>query len=138
MSLAQIERVMLLQAVHPFKHCAAEEVVRISAIAEEMEFSADQQIYGLSDPAKALFCTVGGVVRLADEQGAERTVNKGQSFGVREILSGQLRGESAFALEPTRTLAIDGEHFFDLLSNNIEIVKALFREILSDDPEGIL
>ncbi len=47
-----------------------------------------------------------------------------------EILSGRLRAEQAVAGEDTLVLEIDAEDFFDLLSHNIEIVKALFRQIL--------
>ena len=35
------------------------------------------------------------------------------------------------ALTDTRLLIIEAEDFFDLLSNNIEIVKALFRTVVS-------
>jgi CRP-like cAMP-binding protein len=50
--------------------------------------------------------------------------------GVEEILSGRLRRGTATASSDTLVLAIDAEDFFDLLSNNIEIVKSLFRIIL--------
>jgi CRP-like cAMP-binding protein len=33
----------------------------------------------------------------------------------------------------TRVLVIEAEDFFDLLSNNIEIVRALFRTVLAAD-----
>jgi CRP-like cAMP-binding protein len=36
---------------------------------------------------------------------------------------------SAWARDDTVTLAVDAEDFFELLSNNIEIVKALFRQL---------
>ena len=49
---------------------------------------------------------------------------------MREILSGQLRSHEAVAEEDSLVLAITAEDFFDLLSHNIEIVKALFRRIL--------
>ncbi len=47
-----------------------------------------------------------------------------------EILSGRLRTGSATAAAETLTLAIEADDFFDLLANNIEIVKALFRHLI--------
>jgi hypothetical protein len=51
---------------------------------------------------------------------------------VRDILCGRLRGEDAEARVDSLVLAIEAEDLFDLLSNNIEIVKALFRHVLQD------
>ena len=53
-----------------------------------------------------------------------------QLYGVREILSDRLRQEEARAEEDSLVLAIEAGDLFDLLSNNIEIVKALFRRWL--------
>ncbi len=47
-----------------------------------------------------------------------------------------LRTRTARAVSDTLLLAMDGEDFFDLLSNNIEIVKALFRQFLPEGGEG--
>ncbi len=55
------------------------------------------------------------------------------TFGVKEILSGRLRTETATATSEALVLAIEAEDFFDLLSHNIEIVKALFRQLLRDN-----
>jgi CRP-like cAMP-binding protein len=43
----------------------------------------------------------------------------------------------AVAVTDTRVLIIEAEDFFDLLSNNIEIVRALFRTViaLSEDAD---
>ena len=54
-------------------------------------------------------------------------------FGVLDILSGQTRSGEAVAASETRVLLIEAEDFFDLLSNNIEIVRALFRTVLAID-----
>ena len=49
---------------------------------------------------------------------------------------GRLRTGKALAEMDTLVLEIDAEDFFDLLANNIEIVKALFRQLLRDDDSG--
>ena len=66
------------------------------------------------------------------EPGRDNTVVRADGrFGVTHILSGRPRSYDAVAVgEGTRLLTIEADDFFDLLSNNIEIVKALFRQVL--------
>ena len=52
-------------------------------------------------------------------------------FGVLDILSGRPRLGDATAVADCRLLVIEAEDFFDLLSNNIEIVRALFRTVVA-------
>ena len=129
--LARIETVVVLQAVELFSACSAEQILRISGIARQRRFEPAEKIYNVNDSPQALYSVVRGGVTLTDGNGHKRTVGPLESFGVSEILSGRLRGGTAIADENTLVLAIDAEDFFDLLANNIEIVKALFRQILS-------
>jgi NTE family protein len=130
--LARIETVVFLQSADLFAACKAEEVLRISAIAHERRFEAGEQIYDENDPATALYCVVQGEVRVHRAAGGGRSVGPLGTFGVVEILSGRLRTGKAVAETETLVLEIDAEDFFDLLANNIEIVKALFRQLLRD------
>lgn len=132
--LAGIERVVLLQTVDLFRFCRAEEILRISALAQERHLAAGEVIYEAGQPAQALFCIVRGGVRLETADGSRTALGPLHSFGVQEILSGRLRTATATAEEDTLVLAIDAEDLFDLLANNIEIVKALFRQLLRDAP----
>ena len=131
MTLAQIEKVMLLRSVDIFSHCNAEEVVRIAGIASERTFDSGGQIYGIDDPADAFYCVVEGEVELQGPDDGLRAAVSCETFGAREILSGRLRSSTATARCRTVALVVEADDFFDLLSNNIEIVKALFREFLS-------
>ena len=131
--LAQIEKVLLLRGASLFGHCNAEAVVRIASIATERRFDEGATIYGLGDPADALYFVVSGRVDVAEPDDGQRVLGPREAFGVQEILSGRLRGARARAIEPTVTLAIEADDFFDLLSHDIEIVKALFREVLSSE-----
>ena len=54
------------------------------------------------------------------------------TLGVIEILSGRLRGETVTARTDSLLLALAADDFFDLLANNIEIVKALFRFLVRE------
>ena len=134
--LAQIEKVLLLRGADLFSQCNAEAVVRIASIAAERRFEGGATIYGVGDPADALYFVVSGRVDVAESNDGERVLGPRETFGVREILSGRLRSTRARAVEPTVTLAIEADDFFDLLSHDIEIVKALFREMLAERPSS--
>ncbi len=129
-TLTRIQMVVHLQAVDLFTYCSAEQMVRIAGIARQRSFAAGERIYQVNDPADAMYCVIEGAVRLKDPGGAERRCEARDTFGVGEILSDRLRGEEAWAEQPTAALVIEAEDFFDLLSNNVEIVKALFRQML--------
>ena len=131
-ALPQIEKVLLLRGASLFHHCNAEAVVRIASIAAERRFEPGQDIYAIGDAADALYFVVEGKVAVEQADDCSRTLGPRETFGVQEILSGRLRGGRACALEPTVTLAIEAEDFFDLLSHDIEIVKALFREVMAE------
>lgn len=132
--LTRIQMVVYLQAVDLFTYCTAEQMVRIASIARQENLVRGDVIYNANDPAECMYCVVEGSVRLEPPEGGERRIGPKEVFGVEEILSDRLRGETARAEDATVVLAIDAEDFFDLLSNNIEIVKALFRQLLR--PEG--
>lgn len=127
--LTRIEIVIHLQSVGLFTHCTAEQTVRMASIVRQQLFPSGRRIYSIDDPADCLFCIVDGSVELKGRQG-KRRVGAPQTFGVREILSDHPRAEHATALEDCEMLVFDSDDFFDLLSNNISIVKALFRRLL--------
>jgi CRP-like cAMP-binding protein len=129
--LAGIETVMLLQSADLFAHCRAEETLRIAGIAKERRFASGETIYERNAVPEALYCVVRGEVAVTGENGEARTVGPLTTFGVEEILSGRLRSARATASADTLVLAIDAEDFFDLLANNVEIVKALFRHLMT-------
>lgn len=122
--MARIEKVVALREVDLFGSCSAEQILQLAAIAAERRLSRGEVVYRPSEPAQALFCVVEGRVRVGDDEAAP-----GEAFGVLDILSGRLRAGSAVALEDSLVLEIATDDFFDLLSNSVEIVKAIFRQL---------
>ena len=139
--MAHIEMMVFLQGVDLFAHCNADQVLRLAAIAREHTFEKNEVIFHRNDPADSLYCVVEGKVRLGGGSEAEAVIGRCGRFGVLDILSGRARSGDAMALTETRLLTIEAEDFFDLLSNNIEIVKALFRTVVAlgeDSDESLL
>lgn len=130
--LTRIQIVVALQSSDLFAFCKAEEILRIAGIAREHRYPAGARIYEQGGPAEMLYLVVHGEVKLQGDDGPPRTIGRLQTFGVREILCGRLRPQDAIAAGETLVLAIEADDFFDLLANNIDIVKALFRNLLQD------
>jgi CRP/FNR family transcriptional regulator len=128
--LTSIEKVVLLESVVLFSYCTADELVRIEAIAEERRFGSGEVVYRADEPADALYCVVSGEISIDESDGKGHLAGPTAPFGVAEILGGRLRHGTATATRESLLLAIDAEDFFDLLSNNIEIVRSLFRIVL--------
>jgi HEAT repeat protein len=129
--MAQIEMMVFLQGVDLFANCNAEEVLRLAAIAGEESYAKDQVIYRRDETADKLYCVVEGRVRLEADGERRAVIGASGRFGVFDILSGRPRLSDAVATTETRLLMIEAEDFFDLLSNNIEIVRALFASVVS-------
>lgn len=134
--LARIESVVFLQKVPLFSFCKAEEILRICGIAEERKVDGGETVYTEHLPPDALYCVVRGGVRVSGPDGAESRVGPLGTFGVEDILTGRLRQGTAVAEGETLLLRIDAEDFFDLLAHNVEIVRALFRQLLSEPGAG--
>ena len=127
--MALIEKVVLLQGVDLFAACNAEQVLQLASIANEIWFEAGGIVYQRHEPPDALYCIVEGKVELAGDDGEPLRRGTGETFGVIDILRGQLRSRDATAITATRALVFEAEDFFDLLATNIDIVRALFRQL---------
>ncbi len=131
-AMARIEMVVFLRGIDLFAACTAEQVLQLAAIASERSVAAGATVYRAGDPSDNLFCVIEGRVELSgSEPGQTASADARETFGVFDILSGRLHRGDAVATQDTRLLAIDADDFFDLLSGNIEIVKALFRTVTS-------
>jgi CRP-like cAMP-binding protein len=86
-------------------------------------------VYQHNEPPDALYCIVEGKVDLGSEDGDSFRVGARETFGVLDILRGQLRSKVATAAADTQALVIEAEDFFDLMAVNIDIVRALFRQL---------
>ena len=126
-NLAQIERVLFLQDVELFSYCEAAQIMRIAAIANEREYQAKESVYSIMDPSSAIHCVVRGQVGLASPTQQRGEVPPGSAFGLIDVLSGRQRRLNEVAEVDTLTLTIEADDFFDLLSNNIGIIRSLVR-----------
>lgn len=127
--MARIEMVVFFQGVDLFAHCTADQLVQLAAIAQEQTWEKGQPIFAKNEPPEAFFCVVEGKVELRGDDGVDLVVGSGGRFGVLDILADRLRRHDAVAVNDTRALVIEADDLLDLLSVNIDIVKALFKQL---------
>lgn len=128
--LARIESIVFLQSVDFFTFCSAEEILRLASIAHERHVAADEQLYKAHEPANRVYCVVKGKIHVTDAAGNQHAAGPLQTLAILDILSGRLHTGSAIAAADSLVLEIEAEDLFDLLSNNIEIVKSVFRHLI--------
>ncbi len=128
--LARIETVVVLQSIDFFSACTAEEVLQIASIAREQSIAPGEELFRERDPSDTLYCVIRGDVEVTARDGKRETAGPLQALGLVDVLSGRLCSGTAVATTPALVLAIQAEDFFDLLSNNIDVVKSLFRHLI--------
>lgn len=128
--LARIETVVVLQSVDFFNACTAEEILRIAAIAHEQAFAAGEEVFRSRQPADTLYCVVRGELAIGGSDGSSTSAGPLQTAGLLDVLSGRFYSGTAVARTPALLLAVHADDFFDLLSNNIEVVKSIFRHLV--------
>ncbi len=128
--LARIQTAVVLQSIDFFAACTAEEILQIAAIAREADVAPGQHLFRERDPADMLYCIVRGEIEVRGRNGDTKIAGPLCTVGLFDLLSGRLHSETAVARTETLMLTIDSDDFFDLLSNNIDVVKSLFRHLI--------
>lgn len=124
-----IEKVIFLQDIEVFKEVRTEDLSHLAAIAEEVKYSAGEQIYNVNEAADSLYLVIAGKVRLHRELQEISVIGPREAFGTWALFDDQPRVATATAVEETEGLRISREDFYDLLSDHVRIAEALLRSL---------
>ncbi len=124
--LSVFQRAEILKKVEIFSRATVEELLHLAAISCEIQWKAGKDIFREGDIADALYVVVKGKVELSNASFREVAGPFG-AVGLYAVLSDEPRYASANVLEDSFALKIGAQDFFDLISQNIEIVQSLFR-----------
>lgn len=126
--LTTLQKAELLQKLELFSEASVEDLYRLAAIAQEVEFAAGQTIYHQDDFGDAFYLIVQGRMDCYSESDEKRvTLAEGESVGLASVLTRESRQMHAKTLEDTFALAIGAEDFYNLLSCNPEITVSLIK-----------
>lgn len=128
--LTIIEKVIFLQVVDVFSEVSTEQLAFLASVAEEQSYVAGDVFYKEKDPSDALFLVLEGKVRLHRGEQEITVIGPKEAFGTWALFDEEIRVATATALENTSVLRIDREDFYDLLSDHIEIMQAVFAALV--------
>ena len=125
-----IERVLLLQGIDLFADVTTEQLSFLAAIAEEMTFDPGRVIYNEGDAPDGLYAVISGAVRMKRNGEGIDTIGTNGAFGVWALFDDEPRLTTAEAKEESQVLFVSREAFYDLLSDNVDIVEGLFKQLV--------
>lgn len=129
--LGIVERVIFLQNVDVFAEIPSEQLSHLAAIAEEVSFTAGEDIYQANDPSTALYIVLGGKIKLHRDGREFSTAGENESFGTWALFDDKPRVTAATAVEDTRTLCIYRDDFLDLLSDHSQIMEGVLKTLVT-------
>ena len=125
-----LEKVNVLQRVPLFQDVRTESLARVAALAQEVNFDARHDLFRENAAADSMFVVIEGLVGLARDGKPGDTAGPGQVVGAHGLLSGGTQTDSASALQPTQTLQIDQQDFFDVMAEDFNITRGILRALL--------
>lgn len=126
--LTTLQKAELLRGLEVFSQATVEELYQLGSIAREVGFPADGTVFRENDGGDAFYIVVRGQIELTcQESGGREVLGPGQAVGLYSVLTREPRCATAKALEDTVGICIGAEDFYNLLSNNTEIVTSTFK-----------
>jgi CRP-like cAMP-binding protein len=128
--LTILEKVNLLQKAPIFQGVPTESLARVAGIAQEVSFEPRQLLFSENDGADAMFFLLDGQVELLRSARDPRQVGAHQVVGALAMLAGEPQPESAMATQPTRTLRIDQQEFYDAMAEDFNITRGIMSALV--------
>lgn len=125
--LTTVEKVLLLQGVDIFEHTSTEDLSHIAAIAEEIDYQADDVIFKEDDISDSMYVVIDGKVRLTRGEKEVMVAGKMEAFGTWALFDDEPRVATATALETSQLLRLDKEDFIDLLADHVAITQSILK-----------
>ena len=130
MATTMIDKVMVLKAIDLFQAVPAEELVHLARVVSERSFSRGEALFSEGDSPGPLFIPLDGRVALQRGGVPAGEVPAGSPIGTWALFDEQQRTHGAVALEDLQALVVDREDFYDVLAENVEILRSLVGNLL--------
>ncbi|MFQ6113816.1 MAG: Crp/Fnr family transcriptional regulator [bacterium] len=127
--LTVVEKAVFLQGIDIFSQTKTEDLARIAAITEELEFDTGDIVFKEQGQGNALFFVISGEVSLQKGSRETKRLFPQETFGELALLDNQPREFTAVAVQHTHVLKIDGEEFFELIEDHVEIARAVLKSL---------
>ena len=130
-----IEKVIFLQNVDVFSEVPTEQLAYVAAIAEEVSYLKNDDIYETNHPSDALYLVLEGKVKLHRDGEEITTAGAKEAFGTWALFDDEPRVTTASAVEDSRLLRIDREvdpharQVGECIENSIDIRRDMADEV---------
>jgi len=124
-----IEKVLTLSRVDLFAGLTGESLSEIAGLTEELDLAKGQPVSSDGGPSSAMYVVAAGRVQILKEGRIKAEFGPGEAFGVICALDPREVTTTAAALEESLLLKIEHEVLFDLISEDVELAKAIIRSL---------
>lgn len=124
-----IEKVVTLSRVDLFAGLSGESLAEIAAVPEEVEIAQGQTVPSEGERSSTMYVVAAGKIQIRDEDRIKAEFGPGEAFGVICALDPREVTTTAVALEDSLLLKIEHEVLFDLISEDVELAKAVIRSL---------
>ncbi len=128
--LTILEKVLLLQNVDLFSGVTSEHLAYLAAIAAEVEIPSGRVLYAESDAPDGLYVVISGSVLMRRGGKEIDRIGPNGAFGVWALFDDEPRLTTAESLGESRLLFVPREDFYDVLSDHVEMVADLFKQLV--------
>jgi CRP-like cAMP-binding protein len=124
----------LLKSVYLFADLDGSQRAEFAQIAEPLTLPAEYTIFGVGDPATALFLIQIGTVRITTQSPGARTIDvatlgPGSHFGEMALVDNAPRSATAQTLEPTSVFRFDYDRIRAQLDRSPPIAGLFYRAL---------
>jgi len=128
-TLTTLEKVIFLKSVDIFKHATIEELGGVAALTEEVHFEPGATIYREGEPVDAIFLVLNGRVGVERNGKVVRDIGEKQAFGTVAALDLKPAIHTVRAIDPVSALKLSAQDLQDLLSLDVDLVRAVIRSL---------
>lgn len=125
-----VEKVIALEGVELLNNLTPEQLLRIASIAQEVKYPPAQVILDPSHPMDALYVILDGAVEISRNGELLHLARQNEVLGAWALFDEAPMPVTATTVEDTRVLRIRRDDFYDLLSDNVEIMASLFSTLV--------
>ena len=125
--ISTVEKVLFLRAAELFEALPGEDLARVALLADEERRGAGEEIFREGDVADALYLVASGRVQVIRAAAVVAELGEGEVFGEMALLDPAPRSATVRAATDVVLLRIRREDFQDLLSEELEVARAVIR-----------
>ncbi|MHA6249580.1 Crp/Fnr family transcriptional regulator [Pontibacter sp. CAU 1760] len=124
-----IEKVLILHSSDIFHNTPEQELVGLAGILEEVYLDADAPLFAKGDKGTCMYFIYKGRVRIHDGSHTLAVLEDNDIVGELAVLDAENRSASATALEETILLKLEQEPFYEIMMNNVEVLKGILNTL---------